>query len=128
MKTITCLLFAFYFLLGGILPASDFEELAKIGNLVRHYQTHLQRTQGQMTFGRFIRMHYDEVAHQQTENHDQLPFKHHSCHCMPFYTFQSNAIQLPKVFFPSIQQHLPYYSNIRISHYSASVWQPPRFA
>src|SRR4051812_9729015 len=80
------LLLAFHILLGSLLPHADYTELTKLPDLYEHYQTHLQRSGGQLSLASFLLMHYADRHHQQSENHEKLPFQHsHSCMGIVFY-------------------------------------------
>lgn len=61
-------------LIGSLLPGDGWHELAKLPDLVQHYQFHLQKPDGQISFLTFLQMHYGAGSkHKGTEDHSKLP-------------------------------------------------------
>jgi hypothetical protein len=94
-------LMACYFLLGSFLPQSDFSQLAKLGQLVEHYEFHreLATAEGQsFSFLEYLSIHFthpDEHGHHDN-SHQDLPLQSFS---VPLQiTLESNnwALQMPQ--------------------------------
>ena len=74
MKGFLVCLLSFNLLIGNLLPGNDWHELAKLPDLVQHYQLHLQKADGQISFLTFLQMHYGAGSeHKGTEDHSKLP-------------------------------------------------------
>jgi hypothetical protein len=119
------LLLAFHMLLGSLLPHADYTELTKLPDLYEHYQAHLQRSHGQLSLASFLLMHYADRHHQQSENHEKLPFQHnHSCVGIVFYflthfNFEFNPLHLAA----KAGYH---YQSFFYSSFSSGIFQPPK--
>ncbi|MBC7922663.1 MAG: hypothetical protein H7Z75_16415 [Ferruginibacter sp.] len=119
------LFLGFYLLLGGLLPHAEYAELTKLPGLYAHYQTHLQRTNGQLSFADFLVMHYADRQHAQSEDHQQLPFQHHhSCvatllYCVPGFDFCFVPVQFAAAIRNRYQPILRFFPPSRI-------FQPPK--
>ncbi|MBU3699434.1 MAG: hypothetical protein FGM33_05405 [Candidatus Kapabacteria bacterium] len=73
MKIIVSILLLPVLLAGSLLGSYDAPELAKMGNLVRHYVHHVQdHGQSTLTFLDFLHDHFDGSAGSD-EEHDSLP-------------------------------------------------------
>ncbi len=88
MKRLFAIFFAWYFLLGGLMPRMDFSQLLFVAEAVEHFYCHQHEstTQGhRFTLADFLSMHFfSEETHEHEANHahDDLPFQQFS------HTFQ----------------------------------------
>lgn len=124
MKLATLLL-AFHMLLGSLLPHADYAELTKLPVLYEHYQTHLHRSQGHLSLADFLLMHYADRQHQQSENHDQLPFQHHhSCVGIVFYFLTNFHFEFKPLSFATVVSYC--HHAFFFSSFSSGIFQPPK--
>ena len=123
---LSSLLLGLHLLLGSLLPHADYAELSKLPHLYEHYQTHLQRAHGQLGFLDFLRLHYADPQHRQSENHEKLPFQHHTHACVAsvFYFLPPFTFQLPLVQHPARANYC--YQAVFLSSYLSSIFQPPK--
>ncbi|GHB85075.1 hypothetical protein [Persicitalea jodogahamensis] len=74
MKSFLVCFLSFNLLIGSLLPGNGWHELAKLPDLVQHYQLHLQKADGDISFLTFLQMHYGAGSeHKGTEDHSKLP-------------------------------------------------------
>lgn len=77
MKRLLAFFLSFNLLFGSFLPGGGWGELAKLPDLLRHYELHLQKSQGEISFLTFLSMHYAAGSeHVDTEDHSALPSLH----------------------------------------------------
>jgi hypothetical protein len=91
MKQIIAVLLSILLLGGSLLPKVDAFQLAKVGELVKHYKEHRRTEKTNLSFMAFLQMHYSATSkHTKTAKHShaQLP------------SFDS---QVGNVFLPSFQ-------------------------
>lgn len=70
---------AVYFFIGSLMPASHWDELPRLINLISHFEHHEAESGGTFSFADFIMLHYTDNAHQDQEDHSKLPFHQHVC-------------------------------------------------
>lgn len=76
MKQIIAIFLSVTILLGSLFPKVDTLQLAKIGELVKHYQWHCKTEKSNMSFLSFLAMHYSAASnHTKTakHSHSHLP-------------------------------------------------------
>jgi hypothetical protein len=113
-------------LLGSFLPNSDLHELSKISFLIQHYQGHQDKSQGQLSFLEFLRMHYKDARHMKAENHERLPLKQMGN--SPFDYFVSTPLLqcTPRTpYFPQPKQYI-LLDQVIPDSFAGSIWQPPK--
>jgi hypothetical protein len=81
-------------LLGSFVPENDLGELAKLPQLVEHYDYHHSAAGGGLSFGQFIAEHYGAgtkhyagctLSQQHQQDHHNLPLRcHHGCVTLSF--------------------------------------------
>jgi hypothetical protein len=77
MKKLLAYILSLNLLVGSILPGGGCGELAKLPDLIRHYQLHVQKSGGEISFLTFLHMHYGAGSkHVNTEDHSSLPSLH----------------------------------------------------
>lgn len=77
MKRLVVYILSITLLVGSMLPGGGCGELAKLPDLVRHYQLHVQKSGGEISFLTFLQMHYGAGSeHVGTEDHSSLPSLH----------------------------------------------------
>ena len=77
MKRLLAYFLSINLLVGSILPGGGCGELAKLPDLVEHYQFHVQKSIGEISFLTFLQMHYGAGSkHVDTEDHSSLPSLH----------------------------------------------------
>ncbi len=71
------LFLATYFLLGSLLPRTDFSQLTKVADLLGHYQEHQLEAEEALSFLDFLCMHFIHPDHHEETGHDHqnLPLK-----------------------------------------------------
>ncbi|HRI60950.1 MAG TPA: hypothetical protein PK228_14525 [Saprospiraceae bacterium] len=101
-------------------------ELVRMPSLLEHFQTHRQETPD-LSFARFLWMHYSETSHSHTDNsHAQLPL-----HCSHGVMAESVLPQPPAVgyvfSFPAPQRiSLPLHAESLLPNdYSFGLFRPP---
>ena len=77
MKQFLAYILSINLLVGSMLPGGGCGELAKLPDLVRHYQLHVQKSNGEISFLTFLQMHYGAGSkHVNTEDHSSPPSLH----------------------------------------------------
>jgi hypothetical protein len=77
MKRLVVYFLSFNLLIGSFLPGGGWGELAKLPDLLRHYELHRQKSHGEINFLTFLSMHYAAGSeHVGTEDHSSLPSLH----------------------------------------------------
>jgi|AntAceMinimDraft_11_1070367.scaffolds.fasta_scaffold104921_1 hypothetical protein len=77
MKRLLAYFLSVNLLIGSFLPDGGLCELAKLPDLIRHYELHLQKSNGEISFLTFLSMHYAAGSeHVNTEDHSALPSLH----------------------------------------------------
>lgn len=77
MKRLLAYILSMNLLVGSMLPGGGCGELAKLPDLIRHYQLHVQKSGGEIGFLTFLHMHYGAGSkHVGTEDHSSLPSLH----------------------------------------------------
>lgn len=80
MKRVIAFFLSWYLFMGSLLPGDSIFELSFLPSLIQHYQLHKQtETQG-ISFVDFLKLHYLNKKHEQSDpvNHSNLPMHHHS--------------------------------------------------
>ena len=124
------LLFSYFF--SAILPQEDLQELAKITDLIAHYQEHSEENPD-ISLIEFWNLHYgkDATNHhtQDTGCHNKLPFKNHH---HTDITFVTANIDLPHFSLPinlrfqGKKYLFPIYNDIESNARLSDIWQPPK--
>jgi len=109
------------------MPQTDFEELAKIPDLVAHFQEHKDKDNN-LSFLTFIQKHYSS-NHKNEEDHSKLPLLKH-CSCLFYAVLQA---EYPKIELPSpvivcfseavLNSKIPSWNG---SDYRLNLLKPPR--
>lgn len=77
MKRLLAYILSMNLLVGSMLPGGGCGELAKLPDLIQHYQHHVQKSNGEISFLTFLQMHYGAGSkHVNTEDHSSLPSLH----------------------------------------------------
>ena len=77
MKRLLAYILSINLLVGSMLPGGGCGELAKLPDLIQHYQLHVQKSSGTISFLTFLQMHYGAGSkHVDTEDHSSLPSLH----------------------------------------------------
>ena len=110
------------------------EELARLPELLRHFEKHKRESNGQITFSAFLQMHYgtgskhpDEAPDAEKQQHNSLPsLNGHSLHSYVLPTFSMIAMERPVV---TEFQELPdfYWNNLYSFQMQSSLLNPPNF-
>jgi hypothetical protein len=81
MKRIVAILLSLQILLGSLFPNVDTMQLAKIGELVKHYQEHVATENQDLSFIDFLIMHYSTTSnHTKTAKHSHSNLPHFDSH------------------------------------------------
>lgn len=82
MKNFFSIFYAFYFFLAGMMPFTDFSQLAQFPDAWKHYQEHKMEASingEKVSLFAFFKDHYvnpDSHDHDDQDNHDNLPLNH----------------------------------------------------
>jgi len=118
--------FIVFIFLGSLLPNSDFHELSKISSLLQHFQELATKTNNQLGFIDFLKMHYACSDEKETEKHNNLPFKQMGNSAYDYFVstpvFQCQQTLL--VFTP--EKHFIHSDLIISGQFTGSIWQPPQ--
>ena len=124
-------------LLGSFVPGNDLGELAKLPELMKHYEYHHSAAGGGLSFGEFIAEHYGagtkhyagcSLSPQHQQDHHNLPLRcHHGCATANFVV----AAPVRLAFAPrSASVGVPAYRAAEASRYASgfrtALGQPPR--
>jgi len=70
---------AFYIFLGGLIPNSDFSQLTRIPDMMKHYQLHQEEIADlniKISFWEFIKIHFISPGdHEGNDGHQNCPFQ-----------------------------------------------------
>ncbi len=130
-KTISISLL-FIFSLTAVVPSTTWGDMAKIANLLEHYQVH-KNEDSSLSFWSFMQLHYgaDFQMHQTAHDHSKLPLKNATPSVCAFIIVNDiaystfNIITLLTI--PEPQKAvLPSYVHIFTSQHLSDIWQPPR--
>ena len=110
-----------------LLPGMDISELAKLPDLVQHYQEH--RTENpSISFFAFLELHYTNASHheQDHERHHKLPFGNHNTVYSSFVVFTITTFEtsFQKITESAVNNCL--YQEPIEKMISFSIWQPPK--
>jgi hypothetical protein len=94
MRTTVAFVLGLLMLLGSFIPENDLGELAKLPQLVEHYEYHHSAAGGGLNFGQFIAEHYGAgtkhyagctLSSRHQKDHHNLPLRcHHGCVALSF--------------------------------------------
>jgi uncharacterized protein YfbU (UPF0304 family) len=81
MKQMIAILLSMQILLGSLFPNVDTTQLAKIGELIKHYQEHVATENQDLSFVDFLIMHYSSDSnHTKTAKHSHSNLPHLDSH------------------------------------------------
>ncbi|MDO7852985.1 hypothetical protein [Hymenobacter convexus] len=137
MRSTVAFILGILMLLGSFVPENDLGELAKLPELVKHYEYHHSAAGGGLNFGQFIAEHYGAgtkhyagctLSPRHQQDHHNLPLRsHHGCGTVSFVV--ASVTRLLFVARPEIVA-APAYRAAAAPRYafsfSASLGQPPR--
>jgi hypothetical protein len=113
--------------LGSFFPQSDFEEMAKLPDLIAHYQEH-QIKEGDISFLGFIQKHY-AGTHKGEEDHSKLPLQKH-CTCLFIAVIQVPFLQVLKPVLTEVEHSLVRHNSVLAfwngSNYYLNLLKPPK--
>lgn len=134
MKSILAILLSTIYLFSAITPQEDWKELAKISDLISHYQEHAAENTD-ISFVDFWNLHYGENAtnhhNQDIPCHNKLPFKNHH---HTNVTFIAEGVDLPRFILPIYTHFIgkkylfPIYNDIESDQRLSDIWQPPKLS
>ncbi|GAB3580128.1 hypothetical protein [Hymenobacter daeguensis] len=94
MRATVAFVLGLLMLLGSLVPDNDLGELAKLPQLVEHYEFHHSAAGGGLTFGQFMVEHYGAgtrhyagctLSQRHQQDHHNLPLRcHHGCVTLSF--------------------------------------------
>lgn len=120
---------AFYFLLGGLMPGSDFGQLGRMFDLLEHFHLHRQMAAQNgrtLSFSSFVAAHFwqpDSHRHNDGgQSHQELPLKSVQVfsQILPGHFF----LQLAPPFLKGIK-HFPPEERLLPAGYSGAIFRPP---
>ncbi len=132
MKRIIAITLSIQILLGSLFPRIDATELAKIGELIQHYQEHKATENHNLSFIDFLIMHYSTTSnHTKTakHSHQNLPnFNAHNsvlAYCEP--AFKANIPSSEAHFKPFFEPNFAWQNFYHFS-ISRTLLNPPKFS
>ncbi|MCC3155285.1 hypothetical protein Q3A66_19450 [Hymenobacter sp. BT770] len=137
MRSAIAVVLGFLMLLGSFVPENDLGELAKLPQLLEHYQFHHSPAGGGLTFSQFIVEHYGagtkhyagcSLSPRHQQDHHNLPLRcHHGCGAVGFVVAAATRMAFEAC---SELALAPAYRAAPAARYaccfSSSVAQPPR--
>lgn len=124
-------------LLGSFVPENDLGELAKLPQLVEHYQYHHSAAGGGLNFGQFIGEHYGagtkhyagcSLSPRHQHDHHNLPLRcHHGCVLLHFVVATATRVTFGAR--PATAMAPVYRAAVAPRYaftFSAALGQPPR--
>lgn len=127
MKRLLAYFLSFNLLMGSFLPGGGWGELAKLPDLIRHYELHLQKSNGEISFLTFLTMHYAAGSeHVNTEDHSALPSLHlHSVVVLLVPTWVSLHFSSPKILDLSGLKNF-FWNNLYSFQFQSILLNPPK--
>jgi len=134
MKSVLAFFLALLMLMGSLIPQNDLSELAKLPELLEHYQYHHTVAGGGLSVRQFLVLHYSPNtthylhAHSAQHNieHQKLPLhSHHDC-VMAAYVLPARPVVVP------LRMHWPTPTLRALAgpmyafNFSRALLQPPR--
>jgi hypothetical protein len=122
-------LFTFILALQILTMGQALGELVKLANLYEHFQMH-RSMGGGMDLSNFIRMHYFDPEHQQSDpdTHRQLPLQQAGCHVNFVFQYPDEPMSLPLIGSPEISAFHPCMTDMSPQYTHINIFQPPRTA
>lgn len=124
MKSIFSTVLAIWICLGSLMPMNDMEELAKVPDLIYHFQEHKAESGGDFSFFQFLDEHYGHGKQTQDQKHKKLPFFEHQCPGLVFLVSQFQFLLNPPLPLEN-REFLPFFED-GVHYWNATAWQPPR--
>ena len=128
----TSLILAFYMLIGGLIPNSDFSQLVRIPDMMEHFQLHQEELADsglELSFWDFIKIHFispNGHEHDGDEHHQNCPFQ--SFCSSTTFVFTSFTTTLPEVVSSLFSNALAYQNAFYLKGFVNTETQPPSFA
>jgi len=136
MRATVAFVLGLLMLLGSLVPDNDLNELAKLPQLVEHYQFHHSAAGGGLTFGQFMVEHYGagtkhyagcSLSPRHQQDHHNLPLRSHHGSTVDFVV--AAAARVAFVARPARPTALAYRVAAAPRYafcFSATLGQPPR--
>lgn len=132
MKNILSISLLSIFLFSAVLPITIWSDIAKISNLIEHYQTHKQEDSN-TSFWAFIDLHYgkDAQKHATAHDHSKLPLKNATPSVYAYIlmsAIENHSFHISSFLWNTHEnrQGLPNFSQNFTSFNLTDIWQPPR--
>ena len=129
LMKIIALFLAAYIFAGSLFPQTDFSQMAKMSNVVKHFRLHQTETAavgGRLSYADFFRIHFLQPDHhlkQADHSHEELPL-HSISTSHPFIPFY-----YPTLVKPAIKKWAPiscfFYFDWLVRDFSSSHFNPP---
>jgi hypothetical protein len=130
MKRIIAILLSMQILLGSLFPNVDAMQLAKIGELIKHYQEHVATENQDLSFVDFLIMHYSSDSnHTKTAKHSHSNLPHLDsnhvviAYCEPVF---KNIIPSSSTIFQSFPEPNFVWQNLYHFSLSQTLLNPPK--
>lgn len=107
-----------------MLPEQSMAELNKIPSLIQHYNHHKTEHAEAISFVDFLKLHYGNSAHNQEEDHGDLPFFDSLCACLLFVHSVQQQITFTALFTSPLAS-IELTNNYHLLHHEA-IFQPPK--
>lgn len=131
MKQFTAILLSFVILVGSLFPKADALQLAKVGELVKHYNQHTKGWNEKMSFLEFLTMHYSATSnHFKTakHSHSNLPnLDSHSTATLFEPTFNKKIVLHFDAIFKVFSEPNFVWENFYHFSIVQTLFNPPRF-
>lgn len=128
---ITALILASYMFIGSLIPNSDFSQLARIPDMVKHYELHQEEIANldvEFSFWEFLIIHFispNDHEHDGDDEHKNCPFQSF-CFSITF-VFSNTSIFIPEIDVPLYSGNLFYENAFYLNGFVTTEIQPPSF-
>ncbi len=125
----SALLLAGYFLIGSMIPRTDFSQLMHLNDLVEHYHLHVEEALAEgesISFSAFLYLHFvnpEDHKHDHEDEHDGLPM--HSISSSVAYVCSSAMDLEGAMVLPSCALDRSYLNVFYLQGYLAAISHPP---
>ncbi len=127
MKKLLYLAFIAYFIVGSMLPGSNFKELAKVPSMISHFEHHKNVFDKDLTFTGFLLLHFSPSSdHSEPSHETELPLHNGVVASFVCTIPQEPAMQASVQEF-AIKHFKPFSINYTFE-YTSNWFQPPQSA
>ncbi|MEQ8685600.1 MAG: hypothetical protein RIE86_09910 [Imperialibacter sp.] len=127
MKSLLSLVFVGYFIVGSVLPRSNFKELEKVPSMLAHYEHHKNAFDKDLTFPEFLVLHFSLSSdHSEPSHETELPLHNGVVASFLFTIPQAPDLQASVQEY-AVKHFKPFSINYQFQ-YTSNWFQPPQSA